>query len=92
MHGSTCGTAADVDADGRDEVIAGTEYYTWHVIKPDGSRRFAVRTAGGPCANAVASGDLDGDGRPEVIFGGADTTVQVYGPDGELWVFNTGDG
>jgi len=92
VHGSTAGTAADVDGDGRDEVLAGTEYYTWHVISPDGSRRFGVRTAGGPCANAAAAGDLDGDGRKEVIFGGADTTVQVCGPDGDrLWMFNTGD-
>jgi len=92
VHGSTAGTAADVDGDGRDEVLAGTEYYSWHVIKPDGSRRFGVRTSGGPCANAVAAGDLDGDGRQEAIFGGADTTVQVLGPDGDrLWDFNTGD-
>lgn len=92
VHGSTAGTAADLDGDGRDEVVAGTEYYWWHVINPDGSRRFGVRTAGGPCANAVAAGDLDGDGRREVIFGGADTNVQVYGAEGErLWVFNTGD-
>jgi len=92
VHGSTAGTAADVDADGRDEVVAGTEYYSWHVINPDGTRRFGVRTSGGPCANAVAAGDIDADGRQEVIFGGADTTVQVYGPDGDrLWVVNTGD-
>jgi len=92
VHGSTAGAAADLDGDGRDEVIAGTEYYTWHAISPDGSRRFATRTAGGPCANAAAAGDLDGDGRREVIFGGADTTVQVYDADGKrLWVVNTGD-
>jgi len=92
VHGSTAGAAADLDADGRDEVLAGTEYYSWHAINPDGSRRFGVRTAGGPCANAVAAGDIDGDGRQEAIFGGADTTVQVVSPDGErLWVLNTGD-
>jgi len=92
VHGSTAGAAADLEGDGRDEVIAGTEYYWWHVVNPDGSQRFGVRTAGGPCANAVAAGDLDGDGRREVIFGGADTTVQVYDAEGErLWVFNTGD-
>jgi len=92
VHGSTAGAAADVDGDGRDEVIAGTEYYWWHVINPDGTQRFGARTAGGPCANAVAAGDIDGDGRREVIFGGADTNVQVYNADGErLWVFNTGD-
>lgn len=92
VHGSTAGAAADLDGDGRDEVIAGTEYYWWHVVNPDGSRRFQVGTAGGPCANAVAAGDLDGDGRREVIFGGADTTVQVCDADGKrLWVVNTGD-
>ena len=92
VHGSTAGAAADVDGDGRDEVIAGTEYYWWHVINPDGTQRFGARTAGGPCANAVAAGDIDGDGRREVIFGGADTNVQVYNADGErLWVLNTGD-
>ncbi|MGI5817597.1 MAG: FG-GAP-like repeat-containing protein [Armatimonadota bacterium] len=92
VHGSTAGAAADLDGDGRDEVIAGTEYYWWHLINPDGSQRARVRTAGGPCANAVTAGDIDGDGRQEVIFGGADTTVQVVNADGErLWVVNTGD-
>lgn len=92
VHGSTAGAAADLDGDGRDEVIAGTEYYWWHVVNPDGSRRFQVRPAGGPCANAAAAGDLDGDGRREVIFGGADTNVQAFSADGErLWVVNTGD-
>lgn len=92
VHGSTAGTAADLNGDKRDEIIAGTEYYWWHVINPDGSRRFGYSTKGGPCANAVAAGDLLGDGKREAIFGGADTLLHVLDSEGKLlWTFNTGD-
>jgi len=92
VHGSTAGCAADLDGDGKDETIAGTEYYSWHCIKPDGRRLWSIGTAGGPCANAVATGDINGDGKREAIFGGADTLVQVVSAEGKrLWTFNTGD-
>jgi hypothetical protein len=92
VHGSTAGAAADLDGDKRDEIVAGTEYYWWHVINPDGTRRFEYNSQGGPCANAVATGDLNGDGKREVLFGGADTLIHVLSGDGNLlWTFNTGD-
>jgi outer membrane protein assembly factor BamB len=91
VHGSTSGMAADLDGDKKDEIIAGTEYYWWHVINPDGTRRFGYSVSG-PTANAVAAGDVDGDGKQEVIFGGADTLVHVLTHEGKkLWTFNTGD-
>ena len=37
MRASTVGTAADVNGDGEDEAIAGTEYYSWHLISRAGT-------------------------------------------------------
>ncbi|MFQ5811127.1 MAG: PQQ-binding-like beta-propeller repeat protein, partial [Armatimonadota bacterium] len=92
VHGSTCGAAADIDGDGKQEVIAGTEYYWWHVVKPDAAPLFKYSTRGGPHANAATAANLDGNATRCVVFGGADGNVHVLGPDGKLrWLFNTGD-
>ena len=92
VHPSTAGAAIDVDGDGKDELALGTAYYWWHLVNPDGSRRWDYRTKGGPGATAVTGGDITGDAKPEVLFGGEDAFVQVVGADGKaLWQFNTGD-
>lgn len=91
VHGATAGAAADLDGDKKDEIIASTEYYWWHVINPDGTRRFGYNVSG-PTCNAVAAGDLDGDGTQEVLFGGADSQVHAVSAEGKrLWLFHTGD-
>lgn len=92
VHGSTAGTAGDVDGDGRDEIACGTEYYWWHLVSADGEKIWSYSTRTGPTANAVAMGDIDGDGKLEVLFGGADANVHALSADGKLlWQFNTGD-
>ncbi len=92
VRASTVGGAADVDGDGVDEVIAGTEYYSWHLLNRDGTRRFSYSTRGGPTVNAVASAAFSGGPQRDVLFGGADGNVHCLAPNGSLrWLFNTGD-
>lgn len=92
VHDATVGIAADTDNDGKDEVVAGTVYYWWPCINPDGSKKWAYSTQTGPIVNALAAGDLCDDARKEVIFGGADANLHVIAPDGKLlWQFNTAD-
>ncbi|MCD6359391.1 MAG: PQQ-binding-like beta-propeller repeat protein, partial [Armatimonadetes bacterium] len=86
------GVAADLDGDGRDEVICGTEYYWWPAVTPEGKRFFSYSTRTGPGVNDVTVADITGDGTPEVIFGGEDGNVHVLSNQGKLlWQFPTGD-
>ena len=78
---SSTGCAADLDGDGRDEVVDG-----------NGDIRWSYHPATGPRANSAAAGDVDGDGLKEVAFAGADTHVHLLKADGTLISqFNTGD-
>lgn len=79
-HGATWGAARDVDGDGRDEVLAVTEWHMWHCIDAEGRRRWLFRprgTARAPGANRVRIGDMDGDGRLEAVFAGRDGNTYV---------------
>jgi len=88
---STVCAAGDLDGDGREEVLAGTEYYTWHAINPDGSSRWQFRPTG-PRANAVIAGDITGSGKATAIFGGADSNIYAKSADGKtLWTYSAGD-
>ena len=67
-------TLADLDDDGRDEVIVAThsgELYAWNIA---GQQRF-VYDAGSATYSAPSVGDIDGDGRPEIVWA---TTRGLY--------------
>lgn len=88
VHGSTTGMAIDLDGDGKQEVIVGTEYNQIHALNPDGTARWHITRVGGPRINAI----VPSTGKPGVVFGGAEGTVYAYGVDGkQQWSYSTGD-
>jgi len=80
-----CVAAADVDGDGADELLVGTEEgAVFCVCKGE----ILWQHAADGRINALACADVDGDGRPEVIAGSADHHVYLLGADGaERWRF-----
>jgi len=92
VHDATVGTAADLDGDGRDEILAGTVYYWWQCINPDGTRRWCYSSRTGPGVSAVAVGNFDADAVKEVIFAGKDGNLHVLDDNGkQLFLFRTGE-
>ena len=72
---------ADVDGDGKAEVIAGSSGDVLHAFRPDGSEpRGWPKDTGGWLLASPAVGDVDGDGRLEVV---------AVTRDGYLWVWAT---
>ncbi len=69
---------ADLDGDGRNELIAGTSWYKYRGDdRPWEQHRIAVDYI----STLVAIGDIDGDGRPEILFSEGDACI--YGkPEG----------
>jgi hypothetical protein len=59
---------ADVDGDGKAEVIAGSSGYELHAFREDGSEPGGwPKNTGGWVLASPAVGDVDGDGRQEVV-------------------------
>lgn len=86
VHACNGIAAADLDGDGRDEVVAISGYWSWHVIGADGAKRCTVRGIEGSGGQAVLAH------RGLAIFGGWDGHVTAYRPDGErVWDVATGD-
>jgi thiol-disulfide isomerase/thioredoxin/outer membrane protein assembly factor BamB len=68
---------ADLDGDGRDEVIVGYNGGTGlHVFRPDGQRLWKRTDLGNVWH--VTAGDLDGDGKLEVVTTSAQGNVHVF--------------
>lgn len=64
------GAVADVDGDGKPEIVFGTYYNDEHlycVNAEDGSAAWKHKSDGGPLDASVAIADLDGDGAPEIL-------------------------
>jgi len=77
--------AADLDGDGRAEVVAGGRGASVCAVK-DGRALWRFETGGE--VRSVWAADLEKDGRPEVIAGSADTHVYVLDAGGsERWRF-----
>ncbi|WP_152363473.1 PQQ-binding-like beta-propeller repeat protein [Microlunatus speluncae] len=92
VHAASTAGAADLDGDGLDEVIAATEYWTWHAVKADGSALFKTRGVESSGASVVAAvTDPDGAGRL-AVFGGWDGHLTAYRADGaRAWDRSFGD-
>lgn len=64
------GAVADVDGDGKPEIVFGTYYNDEHlycVNAEDGSVAWKHKSDGGPMDASVAIADLDGDGKLEIL-------------------------
>ena len=68
--------AADLDGDGRPELIAGQ---SWYRLLSDGSWERHAFTEG-YVSPKVAAADFDGDGRPEIILSEGDASLFTGGP------------
>lgn len=86
FHGRTGSVAtvfgADLDADGFDEVIAGSDNWHYHALSAEG--KLLWRTDTTHAGIVGVSGDIDGDGRDEILAGTEYGWPRLLGPDGRL--------
>jgi outer membrane protein assembly factor BamB len=85
-------TIADVDGDGKAEVLIGSEDSALYCLRgTDGGEKWRFRT-GDWVYSSAAVADVDGDGRIEVVVGSWDCKVYCRkGTDGtEKWTYTTG--
>jgi len=90
---------ADVDADGKEEVIAGSDDRCCYLLNANGSERWHYEGAAGHDpywarywrggeVEKVLVADINGDGKPEIIFGAANMHIHACDINGELlWRF-----
>ncbi len=90
-HAAQSLVVADVERDGKKEILVGTEYYNSNLLEADGRIRWTIR--GGPCYTALALTDLNQDQMLEAVYGSMDGYVSVFHPvTGALvWKTNLGD-
>ena len=90
-HAAKSFVTGDVESDGRQEILVGTEYYNSNLLTSDGTIRWVM--SGGPCLTALVLVDLNGDGILESVCGSMDGNVYaVDSQSGEvLWKANLGD-
>lgn len=70
--GSSAGVAADLDGDGRDEIVVQRESYGYFAFMPDGRQLPGWPRGTGNGKQRLsqpAIGDIDGDGDPEIVGG-----------------------
>lgn len=95
IHGVNDIAVADMTGTGIDDVLAVTEWRTWHRFDRDGKGLWSVWRVGpeyAPGANVVRAADVNGDGVPEMICGAVDTSVYAFDKDGRrMWEFFTGE-
>jgi hypothetical protein len=70
--------AADIDGDGREEIICGDGGSVMRCLNPDGGVRWAVDT-GSHISSSAAARDVNGDGLMEIFFG--DDAAYLWGLD-----------
>ncbi len=90
-----CTTLADLDGDGQDETIVGSEDGVLHAFEADGSELSGwPKTLAGAINDAASVGDIDADGQLEVVAVG-DGTAYAFESDGTLmsgWPTSHDDG
>ncbi len=74
---------ADLDGDGRDEVVAAGYNGVIYLLDDDGTPRAHVIT-GDTIVSSPAIGDVIGDPRPEIVVGSSDGRLYVISADGAL--------
>ncbi len=82
VWGTTAVAAADLDDDGKQELIAGDKSGRLVCLDERGRAVWAVQLESG-LSTAPAVGDLDGDGQPEILVGTAHSTLVRISSDGK---------
>ncbi|MFH1072228.1 MAG: PQQ-binding-like beta-propeller repeat protein [Nanoarchaeota archaeon] len=89
---STPPRIADINRDGKKEIIFGTELGIVYVLGADGKELWKFE-ADGAVRGGVAIADVDKDGKPELIFGSDDNKLYIISNKGNLlWSFNANTG
>lgn len=87
------GAAADIDGDGKFEIVFGTYFNDEHVYAvnaEDGSMLWKVKSQGGPVDTSILIEDVNGDGQLEVVYGDSayGTLFCLNGKTGKtVWTF-----
>ena len=81
---------ADIDGDGKLEIIVGSDDGKVYAINNDGTLLWSF-TTGDRVRSSPAIADIDGDGKLEIIVGSDDGKVYAINNDGtKLWSFTIG--
>lgn len=84
-------TVADLDGDGKPEVLFGANDNSLHVLTGAGKQKWSFETKSW-VVGGIAAADLDGNGRLEAVFGSMDYKVYCVDSSGKLvWELETGD-
>ena len=87
-HETSCLRTADLDGDGRREIINCTSFADGNVFDHQALKSTRIAARLGPGIDA-ATGDLDGDGKKEIVLAGQ-SGIAAAGRDGKrLWRFDT---
>jgi len=73
----------DIDGDGENEVVVGTDDYSVYAVGSDGSLEWRYIT-GGTVTSSPAVADLDGDGDVEIVAAADNSAVYILNGDGSL--------
>lgn len=87
----TAPTIFDIDGDGENEVVAGSDDFTLYAVGSGGDLKWSFAT-GYKIRSTPAIGDVNRDGNLELVFGSVDKNLYVLGPDGSLLTQVTLDG
>ncbi len=83
-------SSADLDGDGRKQVLAGAEGWLFHAFEADGTLKWQTETHY-HCITGCLAVDLDGDGKDEILVGTEYYTINCLNPDGTArWRQSTG--
>ena len=83
---------ADINKDGRGEVIFGTEYGVLYALDCKGKPLWNFK-ARDEISGSVFVEDINKDGRAEILFGSSDSNFYALTSQGKLlWEFNAGSG
>ena len=84
-------TIADIDGDGKPEVIFGANDSRLHVLDAGGREKWSFETKSW-IVGGVSVADLDGDRKLEIVFGSLDYNVYCLDINGQLkWKYATED-
>ena len=73
----------DIDQDGADEIVFGSDDYSVYALGSDGSEEWSFAT-GNQVRGSAAAADLEGDGDIEIVFCSKDQKCYILNGDGSV--------